>query len=161
MSNGFSSTADQLEVAETVLGFSQILPDIDSIKMEDDSEIEDNDDVQTPSGYQEVASKQDSVSSPTEGKDVIVANMEKSVASYDINMEKDLVWQRSIPFLHTGQRIYEIDLLLRSHHEHLDYRYAQYRRMHEAIDKYEGGLEVFSRGYEKFGFNPTVMRDYI
>lgn len=24
--------------------------------------------------------------------------------------------------------------------------------MREAIDKYEGGLEAFSRGYEKFGF---------
>ncbi|XP_052175529.1 1,4-alpha-glucan-branching enzyme 1, chloroplastic/amyloplastic-like isoform X2 [Diospyros lotus] len=155
MSNGSSSTADQLEVAETVSGDSQILPDIDSIEMEDDSEIED-DDVQTPSGYQEVAGKQDFVSSSTEEKDVTVANVEKSVASYDISMEKDLVRQRSIPSPHTGQRIYEIDPLLRSHREHLDYRYAHYRRMREAIDKYEGGLEVFSRGYEKFGFTSSA-----
>lgn len=30
--------------------------------------------------------------------------------------------------------------------------YGQYKRLREEIDKYEGGLEVFSRGYEKFGF---------
>lgn len=32
------------------------------------------------------------------------------------------------------------------------YRYEQYKRTREAIDKYEGGLEQFSRGYEKLGF---------
>lgn len=33
------------------------------------------------------------------------------------------------------------------------YRYSHYRKMRDSIDKYEGGLEMFSRGYEKFGFN--------
>lgn len=33
-----------------------------------------------------------------------------------------------------------------------NYRYGHYKKMREAIDKYEGGLELFSRGYEKFGF---------
>jgi hypothetical protein len=32
-------------------------------------------------------------------------------------------------------------------------RYAQYKSVREHIDKLEGGLEAFSRGYEKFGFN--------
>ena len=32
------------------------------------------------------------------------------------------------------------------------YRYSQYKRIREEIDKHEGGLEVFSRGYEKLGF---------
>lgn len=32
------------------------------------------------------------------------------------------------------------------------YSYKQYRRLREEIDKYEGGLEAFSRGYEKLGF---------
>lgn len=31
-------------------------------------------------------------------------------------------------------------------------RYGHYKKMREEIDKYEGGLEAFSRGYEKFGF---------
>lgn len=30
--------------------------------------------------------------------------------------------------------------------------YGQYKRLREEIDKYEGGLEAFSRGYEKLGF---------
>ena len=30
--------------------------------------------------------------------------------------------------------------------------YEQYKRLREQIDKYEGGLEAFSRGYEKLGF---------
>lgn len=32
------------------------------------------------------------------------------------------------------------------------YRYDQYRKLRAAIDRNEGGLEQFSRGYEKFGF---------
>lgn len=34
----------------------------------------------------------------------------------------------------------------------VQYSYGQYKRVREEIDKYEGGLEVFSRGYEKMGF---------
>ncbi|PQP97998.1 1 4-alpha-glucan-branching enzyme 1 chloroplastic/amyloplastic isoform X3 [Prunus yedoensis var. nudiflora] len=34
--------------------------------------------------------------------------------------------------------------------------YGQYKRLREEIDKYEGGLEVFSRGYEKFGFTRSA-----
>ncbi|XP_020586593.1 1,4-alpha-glucan-branching enzyme 1, chloroplastic/amyloplastic-like isoform X2 [Phalaenopsis equestris] len=53
----------------------------------------------------------------------------------------------------SGQRIYEIDPYLQGHREHLDYRYNQYKNIHALIDKHEGGLDAFSRGYEKFGFN--------
>lgn len=31
--------------------------------------------------------------------------------------------------------------------------YGQYKRLREEIDKYEGGLDAFSRGYENFGFS--------
>ena len=34
----------------------------------------------------------------------------------------------------------------------LCYSFGQYKKMREAIDKYEGGLDLFSRGYEKMGF---------
>ncbi|KAG6596555.1 1,4-alpha-glucan-branching enzyme 1, chloroplastic/amyloplastic, partial [Cucurbita argyrosperma subsp. sororia] len=63
---------------------------------------------------------------------------------------------RSIPPPGSGQRIYEIDPYLLAHKGHLDYRYEQYRRLREAIDQNEGGLEVFSRGYEKFGFTRSA-----
>jgi 1,4-alpha-glucan branching enzyme len=31
-------------------------------------------------------------------------------------------------------------------------RYSEYKRMRAAIDQHEGGLDAFSRGYEKLGF---------
>uniref|UniRef100_A0A2C9V9I4 1,4-alpha-glucan-branching enzyme 1, chloroplastic/amyloplastic n=1 Tax=Manihot esculenta TaxID=3983 RepID=A0A2C9V9I4_MANES len=60
---------------------------------------------------------------------------------------------RSIPPPGRGQRIYDIDPSLTGFRQHLDYRYSQYKRLREEIDKYEGGLDAFSRGYEKFGFS--------
>ncbi|GMP50010.1 hypothetical protein CsSME_00016796 [Camellia sinensis var. sinensis] len=156
-SNGSSSSTDQLEIGDTVSGDSHILPDVDSIKMEDDGDMEGNDKhVQTTSGYSEVDGKKASLSSPTAVKDVKAKDVETYVPSHDVSKEKDVVRQRSIPPPGTGQRIYEIDPLLTSHREHLDYRYAHYKRMREEIDKCEGGLEVFSRGYEKFGFTRSA-----
>ncbi|KAL9260821.1 1,4-alpha-glucan-branching enzyme 1, chloroplastic/amyloplastic-like protein [Drosera capensis] len=58
----------------------------------------------------------------------------------------------TIPPPGKGQKIYEIDPLLGDFRDHLDYRYGQYKKVREAIDNTEGGLEAFSRGYEKFGF---------
>ncbi|ERN13141.1 1,4-alpha-glucan-branching enzyme 2-2, chloroplastic/amyloplastic isoform X1 [Amborella trichopoda] len=60
---------------------------------------------------------------------------------------------RTIPPPGTGQRIYEIDPLLEGFRGHLDYRYRQYKNLRLLIDQNEGGLDAFSRGYEKFGFN--------
>uniref|UniRef100_A0A1S4BI51 1,4-alpha-glucan-branching enzyme 2-2, chloroplastic/amyloplastic-like n=1 Tax=Nicotiana tabacum TaxID=4097 RepID=A0A1S4BI51_TOBAC len=34
--------------------------------------------------------------------------------------------------------------------------FSEYKKMREAIDKYEGGLEAFSRGYEKKGFTRSA-----
>ncbi|EPS60100.1 hypothetical protein M569_14702, partial [Genlisea aurea] len=59
---------------------------------------------------------------------------------------------RIVPPPGSGQRIYEIDPLLRNYRDHLDYRFSQYRKLREAIDTFEGGLEAFSRGFEKLGF---------
>nr|QYS25850.1 starch branching enzyme [Fritillaria thunbergii] len=55
-----------------------------------------------------------------------------------------------------GQKIYEIDPFLKPHRAHLDYRYGQYKKIRGLIDKHEGGLDTFSRGYEKFGFNRSA-----
>ncbi|KAL8154456.1 hypothetical protein V2J09_012216 [Rumex salicifolius] len=60
--------------------------------------------------------------------------------------------KKTLPPPGSGQKIYEYDSLLHDHRGHLDYRFEQYRRMREAIDLHEGGLEEFSRGYEKLGF---------
>ncbi|WZZ92365.1 hypothetical protein YC2023_120944 [Brassica napus] len=74
-----------------------------------------------------------------------------SVNSSRVVKEKE-VKPRTVPPPGNGQIIYEIDPMLQSYKDHLDYRYKQYRRLREEIDKYEGGLEAFSRGYEKLGF---------
>ncbi|XP_072981462.1 1,4-alpha-glucan-branching enzyme 1, chloroplastic/amyloplastic-like isoform X2 [Typha angustifolia] len=59
---------------------------------------------------------------------------------------------RIVPPPGNGQKIYEIDPSLKDHRTHLDYRYSHYRKMRALIDQSEGGLDAFSRGYEKFGF---------
>nr|QNR00776.1 starch branching enzyme [Canna indica] len=63
---------------------------------------------------------------------------------------------RFVPPPGTGQRIYEIDPSLKGHRSHLDNRYSQYKKMREMIDQHEGGLDAFSRGYEKFGFQHSA-----
>ncbi|XP_051131607.1 1,4-alpha-glucan-branching enzyme 2-2, chloroplastic/amyloplastic-like [Andrographis paniculata] len=60
--------------------------------------------------------------------------------------------KRTFPPPGTGQRIFVIDPLLRNFSRHLNYRYSEYRKARNVIEIHEGGLEVFSRGYEKFGF---------
>uniref|UniRef100_A0A453C1Z7 1,4-alpha-glucan branching enzyme n=1 Tax=Aegilops tauschii subsp. strangulata TaxID=200361 RepID=A0A453C1Z7_AEGTS len=59
---------------------------------------------------------------------------------------------RILPPPGNGQQIYEIDPTLRDFKYHLEYRYSLYRRIRSDIDEHEGGMDVFSRGYEKFGF---------
>ncbi|VAH48078.1 unnamed protein product [Triticum turgidum subsp. durum] len=59
---------------------------------------------------------------------------------------------RIVPPPGNGQQIYEIDPTLRDFKYHLEYRYSLYRRIRSDIDEHEGGMDVFSRGYEKFGF---------
>nr|CAB3484439.1 unnamed protein product [Digitaria exilis] len=63
---------------------------------------------------------------------------------------------RVVPPPGDGQRIYQIDPMLEGFRNHLDYRYSEYKRMRAAIDQHEGGLDAFSRGYEKLGFTRTA-----
>ncbi|KAJ0574591.1 putative 1,4-alpha-glucan branching enzyme [Helianthus annuus] len=84
-------------------------------------------------------------------EDVAVTE-EETLPDLVISKESEAVQQTSISPPGAGQRIYEIDPLLGNHRQHLEYRYSHYKKMRESIDKYEGGLEAFSRGYEKFGF---------
>ncbi|GFZ02480.1 starch branching enzyme 2.1 [Actinidia rufa] len=109
-------------VEEVLRQHDQQLLDYDNMKMEGDhSTGDDINDVETTDGYSEVNGKHDSVSSAAV-KHVKAMDVETSVLSHDISKEKDMVQQMSIPPPGTGQRIYEIDPLLRSYREHLDYR---------------------------------------
>lgn len=156
--DGSLSSTDQLENPETDLEDSQVLHDVDDPTIEDDKKLKDEEKlVESTSGYNEVDDEQEFASSSLVGDD---GRAESEDASPPIDgikhIEKNEARPRTIPPPGIGKRIYEIDPLLNSHREHLDYRYAQYKRLREEIDKYEGGLEVFSRGYEKFGFTRSA-----
>eukprot|EP00271_Cylindrocystis_brebissonii_P015791 TRINITY_DN38807_c0_g1_i1.p1 TRINITY_DN38807_c0_g1~~TRINITY_DN38807_c0_g1_i1.p1 ORF type:complete len:843 (+),score=158.78 TRINITY_DN38807_c0_g1_i1:27-2531(+) len=58
----------------------------------------------------------------------------------------------TIPPVTDGTKIFEMDAGFNDYRDHLNYRFSNYKKVREAIEKTEGGLEVFSRGYEKFGF---------
>ncbi|KAL6899842.1 hypothetical protein ACP4OV_006500 [Aristida adscensionis] len=64
---------------------------------------------------------------------------------------------RVVPQPSDGQKIYQIDPTLQGFKYHLEYRYSLYRRIRSDIDQNEGGLETFSRSYDKFGFNRTAQ----
>ncbi|XP_058107902.1 1,4-alpha-glucan-branching enzyme 2-2, chloroplastic/amyloplastic isoform X1 [Magnolia sinica] len=132
-SDGFSSSTDTVERLKTTSEDSQVLEEVVGLPVEDDGKIED---------------EQESFTSQLAVDDVLDSVPAKTMEG-DGEAE---VKQRSILPPGTGQKIYEIDPLLRGFKGHLDYRYNQYRNMREQIDKFEGGLEAFSRGYEKFGF---------
>nr|CAB3449921.1 unnamed protein product [Digitaria exilis] len=63
---------------------------------------------------------------------------------------------RVVPPPGDGQKIFQIDPMLQNYKYHLEYRYSLYRRIRSDIDEHEGGLEAFSRSYEKFGFNRSA-----
>ncbi|CAA0837880.1 1-4-alpha-glucan-branching enzyme 2-2-chloroplastic/amyloplastic [Striga hermonthica] len=153
-SESTSSPSEKLVVPDEVSDNSKISGDIDSMETDLRMEIEDQEnlvDQRTPvdsirSENSTFVQLQDGLSeSEDEGT---------SYSTYEtISDESSRVRKKVIPPPGSGQRIYEIDPLLINYREHLDYRYSQYKKLREAIDKYEGGLEKFSRGYEKLGFN--------
>ncbi|KAM7468289.1 hypothetical protein LguiB_015851 [Lonicera macranthoides] len=141
-----SSLSEQLEAVDTTLDDHQVSTNEDSLKMENADKIVVDENYTETSGNTEVDAEQDFV-----GEDSTVP-----IQNDAISKENEVLKQVSIPPPGPGQRIYEIDPLLNRHREHLDYRYGHYKKMREEIDKYEGGLEAFSRGYEKFGFTRSA-----
>ncbi|KAK8705191.1 hypothetical protein V6N13_048797 [Hibiscus sabdariffa] len=140
--DGSSSLTDQLESPSTISDDPQVIHDVDSKEMRDNKKIN--------------AEEQESVPSTLASNDEEAHAEELSAPlNRKVRNPNSEAKPRSIPPPGAGQRIYEIDPTLSGFRQHLDYRYAQYKRMREEIDKYEGGLEVFSRGYEKFGFTSS------
>ncbi|XP_057534587.1 1,4-alpha-glucan-branching enzyme 2-2, chloroplastic/amyloplastic-like [Amaranthus tricolor] len=122
-------------------------------KLTNDEGIQDLD-VRTMKGGKEIETEEKFIQS-----EIAIHDKLDSVTSTHDHKDKEvqnIVTKRSIPPPGDGQRIYEIDPLLRSHRDHLDYRYSMYRRLREAINQCEGGLENFSRGYEKMGFTRSA-----
>ncbi|CAL9102190.1 unnamed protein product [Musa acuminata var. zebrina] len=120
----------------------QVLQETSGVKIEDNIELE---------------AGQTSISSALIGEESMNQGDKSSVSSQAKEEVEDVEEKpRFVPPPGTGQRIYEIDPSLKGYRVHLDYRYNQYKKMREMIDQYEGGLEVFSRGYEKFGFQRSA-----
>lgn len=94
--------------------------DVDGPTIEVDKKLKDEEKlVEQTSGYNEVDDEQESATSD-DGR----AQSEDASPPIDGTkiIKKDEARPRTIPPLGTGQRIYEIDPLLNSHREHLDYR---------------------------------------
>ncbi|URE11331.1 Alpha amylase, C-terminal all-beta domain [Musa troglodytarum] len=98
-----------------------------------------------------------SISSEFIGEESMDEDVKGAVSSRAIKRIEEVQEKpRFVPPPGTGQRIYEIDPSLKGYRGHLDYRYDQYKKMREKIDQHEGGLDAFSRGYEKFGFQRSA-----
>ncbi|CAA0818856.1 1-4-alpha-glucan-branching enzyme 2-2-chloroplastic/amyloplastic [Striga hermonthica] len=147
-SEGISSTSEILDVPDKISGA------VERTETEHGMEIEDQEnlvELQTPD---DTVRGENSTSAQLQDEYSELKNEGTPDSTYEpISDESSRVRKRVVPPPGIGQRIYEIDPLLSNYREHLDYRYDQYKKLREAIDKYEGGLEKFSRGYEKRGFN--------
>jgi 1,4-alpha-glucan branching enzyme len=51
-----------------------------------------------------------------------------------------------------GFGVIATDPALEGHKGHLGHRFEKFKNLRKAIDEHEGGIEKFSRGYEKMGF---------
>ncbi|XP_042514957.1 1,4-alpha-glucan-branching enzyme 1, chloroplastic/amyloplastic-like [Macadamia integrifolia] len=156
-----SSSADLVETSAAISEDSQVFQEVAGIPMEEDSKIqgEQNNISSEPGSHDsKVDGEQHSV--PVQ---VIDGAAKDGLVEVSAPLEaresdgKSKARPRSIPPPGTGQKIYEIDPMLNDFRNHLDYRYGHYKKMRELIDKYEGGLEAFSCGYEKFGFNRSSL----
>ncbi|PON56004.1 Glycoside hydrolase [Trema orientale] len=168
-SDGPSSSTDQLDVPDTtteepqvidcleaevswkhreILGvdydFEVVVLNVDDLTMEDDVEVKDK--IVPPS---QLTNDDDNKALVEEASGPL-----KGTSSTTKVETKEI--KKSIPPPGVGQRIYEIDPSLNGYRQHLEYRYEQYKRLREEIDKFEGGLEMFSRGFENFGFTRSA-----
>ncbi|KAH1195362.1 1,4-alpha-glucan-branching enzyme 1, chloroplastic/amyloplastic [Glycine max] len=140
-----ASLTDQLETPDITSEDTQNLEDL---TMEDEDKYNIS---EAASSYRHIEDGQGSVVSS-----LVDVNIPAKKASVSVGRKSkivsDEVKPKIIPPPGTGQKIYEIDPSLLAHRDHLDFRYGQYKRLCYEIDKHEGGLDTFSRGYEKFGF---------
>lgn len=78
--------------------------------------------------------------------------------------EAAVVWN-DVEYSRDGLGVVEGDPMLAEYEGHLRYRYNQFLTKKLAIDQHEGGLDSFSKGYEKFGFtkegNDIVYREWV
>ncbi|XP_028784874.1 1,4-alpha-glucan-branching enzyme 1, chloroplastic/amyloplastic isoform X1 [Neltuma alba] len=148
-----STLTDQLETTEITSQDSQAPENLEDLTMKDDSKFKDD---EVTSGFREVEDGLGSVPSSLEDVDASAPAKTSISTKEEVKIGGDEAKPKIIPPPGTGQRIYEIDPSLLGYRGHLDFRYGQYKRLREEIEKHEGGLEAFSRGYEKLGFTRSA-----
>ncbi|XP_043699557.1 1,4-alpha-glucan-branching enzyme 1, chloroplastic/amyloplastic-like isoform X2 [Telopea speciosissima] len=155
-----SSSADLVETPEAISEDSQVFQEVAGTSMEEDSRIHG----EQNNFSSELVSHDSKVDDELHSVPVRVMEGASKVEFVEMpapfeargSDEKSEAKPRSLPPPGTGQKIYEIDPMLNDFRNHLDYRYEHYKKMRALIDKHEGGLETFSCGYEKFGFNRSA-----
>ncbi|KAI5084799.1 hypothetical protein GOP47_0001047 [Adiantum capillus-veneris] len=85
-----------------------------------------------------------------------IENLKEQNENLRLHLAQADSFPKVVPPPGEGQKIYELDSYLKTYRDHLDYRFEQYKKKRDLIDKFEGGLEAFSRGYEKMGFNKSA-----
>ncbi|RDX73804.1 1,4-alpha-glucan-branching enzyme 1, chloroplastic/amyloplastic [Mucuna pruriens] len=140
-----ASLTGQLETPDITSEDAQNLEDL---TMEDEDKYNIS---EAASSYRQIEDGQRSVVSSPLDMNIQAKKTSVSVGR-KVKLASDEAKPKIIPPPGSGQKIYDIDPSLLAHREHLDFRYGQYKRLHDEINKHEGGLDTFSRGYEKFGF---------
>ncbi|CAH9138425.1 unnamed protein product [Cuscuta epithymum] len=155
-SEGSSFSTDNLQASETYLEDTQVSADV-GITMEEISNRKNNmRNAEVTRDFEESVQEQGHASSVQYEEDGEVKASPIAFTSNHISIESEMAKRSIIPPPGLGQRIYEIDPLLKNFRNHLDYRFSHYRKLRETIDQHEGGLEAFSRGYEKLGFTRSA-----
>ncbi|XP_027353590.1 1,4-alpha-glucan-branching enzyme 1, chloroplastic/amyloplastic isoform X2 [Abrus precatorius] len=139
-----ASLTEQLETPDIT---SEDEQNLEELTMEDEDKY----------SFEEIEDGQGSVVSSLADVNTNAQAKKTSVSVHrKVKIKTDKAKPKIIPPPGTGQRIYEIDPSLLNHREHLDFRFGQYKRLRYEIDKHEGGLDAFSRGYENFGFTRST-----
>ncbi|XP_075095813.1 1,4-alpha-glucan-branching enzyme 1, chloroplastic/amyloplastic-like [Nicotiana tabacum] len=159
------SSTEQLEVADTVPKNALASTDVDSSEMEHASQIKaENGDVEPASGLKGNVEELDFASQ------IALQGVRSCATSSEEDVK--LVLSRELPFGNRRKAFYykvgtkascsRYQSILNIEHHSWEaqvkwrVRFSEYKKMREAIDKYEGGLEAFSRGYEKKGFTRSA-----
>ncbi|ESW34860.1 hypothetical protein PHAVU_001G187600 [Phaseolus vulgaris] len=140
-----ASLTDQLE--------TPVITSVDAHNLEDlTMEDEDKYNIgEADSSYRQIEDGLGSVASSPVDVDIPAKKTSVSVGK-EVKIPSVEAKPKIIPRPGAGQKIYEIDPSLLAYRDHLDFRFGQYKRLHDEINKHEGGLDAFSRGYEQFGF---------
>ncbi len=102
----------------------------------------------------EVETKEVETTTPAR-ETVVVTPAEAAVKEMD-EIDERLDGFTMPPVEGDGFGVCALDPALEGHKGHLGHRFEKFKHLRAAIEEHEGGMEKFSRGYEKMGFTRTA-----